>query len=125
MYTCTIISDGHSILWSKGGQVFQDSLKLGPAAGHQLCPVEMLLASLGWCTVETVWAVARNKSFPLKGIRVDLVLKWNDTKGEIPEYAVSVGLRGDLSEREQTILQRSVDLCKIRKILSAPAMFHH
>ncbi len=81
-------------------------------------PFEILLESLGACTVITIRHCVSQVEIPLEDISVQLDGHWvkeNDEKKY--HIKVTLQLRGDLSDKDLERIRRASDRCPVHKIL--------
>ncbi len=84
------------------------------------CPVELLAASLASCITLTLAAVAEHKEIELGNLEVEVGI---EQEGEGGRISATIGVRGNLTEREKKILFNSAKYCEVGKLLEGPVAF--
>ena len=102
-----VSSRSHS--WIVDEPVELDGDDLGPN------PFELLLGAVGSCTVVTVAHYAAQGGVPLEGLWVDVDGTWDDAKQF--HIAVTMRVRGDLSEKDLGRLMAYTRKCAVHKLL--------
>jgi putative redox protein len=83
-------------------------------------PMELLLASLGACTVITLRMYARRKGWPLDGVRAEVAF---DDRGQGTRLIrMSVACEGDLDGAQRDRLLQIANACPVHKILTGGVM---
>jgi putative redox protein len=83
-------------------------------------PMELLLASLGACTVITLRMYARRKGWPLDGVRAEVAF---DDRGQGTRLIrMSVTCEGALDGAQRDRLLQIANACPVHKILTGGVM---
>jgi putative redox protein len=88
-----------------------------------MCPVELLSSALASCVTLTLRAVAEIRGFPVESINVRVVTTPDYGRPARAEHRIEIGLQGNLSEKERTILFREAKSCHVHKLLSGENSF--
>jgi putative redox protein len=85
-------------------------------------PYDMLLASLGSCTVVTVWYIASKMKTPIEKLWVDLEIS-STGHGKERRHSIRMVLRvrGRLDEKDLEKIRGYADSCPIHRLLSKAA----
>jgi len=111
-YTVTLTDDGgHQWLGDEPGEL--GGADAGPS------PSQLLLSSLGTCTVITLQMFAARKQWPLAGIAVELQFNPNGkpTAGGT-EITRNITLQGDLNSEQRERLLQAANACPMHKVLT-------
>ena len=110
-YQVLLRAEGHSWLVDEPPEVDGDGLAPNP--------FDMLLGSLGSCTLITVWHHAVKGKVPVERMWLDTEIA-RTGKGKDRRYDIRLVLkvRGDLSEEDLARIRRYADLCPVHGILS-------
>ena len=110
-YQVLLRTNGHSWLVDEPPGVGGDGLAPNP--------FDMLLGSLGSCTLITVWHHAATGKVPVEKMWIDTEIA-RTGRGKDARYDVGLVLkvRGDLSEQDLARIKRYADLCPVHGILS-------
>jgi putative redox protein len=86
-------------------------------------PFDLLLGSLGACTIVIVTHYAKQSSIPLEKMWVDLEDEWRK-EGEEEKYYIKAKIRfaGNLSDEDIKRLRNSAARCPVRRILEKAAV---
>lgn len=112
-YETAIDADGHGLISDV------DASKGGRDAGPD--PHELLLASLGACTVMTVRMYADRKGWPLRSVVATATHEARRSDGA-PSHLFSINLRidADLTDEQRTRLMEIAHRCPIHRALVEP-----
>lgn len=81
-------------------------------------PAQLLLSSLGSCTVITLQMYAARKQWPLDAVQVDLQFNPNGKKApDSTEISRHITLQGDLSDEQRERLLQIANACPMHKAL--------
>lgn len=112
-YQQTIKAGSHTFFadqpTAKGGQ------DTGPA------PYDLLLASLGACTSQTLRMYAERKQLPLAGVSVSVSRMRIDVEGQAPIERLerTISLTGDLTAEQKQRMLEIADKCPIARTLKS------
>jgi putative redox protein len=82
-------------------------------------PHHLLLASLGACTAQTLRLYAQRKTWPLRGVEVQLAFNPDGAPaGGGSELRRRITLRGELSEEQRQRLLEIANKCPIHRVLT-------
>jgi len=84
---------------------------------QELCPWELLAASLASCITLTLAAVAAHKGIEVGGLETEVEIEPGEEGGRV---RVVLQLREGLTEREEKILLNSARYCEVGKFLEGP-----
>lgn len=111
-YTVTLTDDaGHQWLGDEPEE--RGGADAGPS------PAQLLLSSLGTCTVITLQMFAAHKQWPLTGVAVELHFNPNGKPAAgTTEITRHITLQGDLSSEQSERLLQAANACPMHKVLS-------
>lgn len=128
------MSEDRKVFVSMGPEGFQSTVKVG---GHSLladepeslggtdsgpAPYELLASGLGACTVMTLRMYANLKKWDLKGMKVAVSHRKEDSedgKSRIDVFTREIEFQGDLDEKQHERLLIIADKCPVHKTLSS------
>ena len=119
-YTTEIHASGHALLADEPSSV--GGADKGPS------PYELLMASLGSCTVMTLRMYADKKAWALEGVKCELLFArihardcadCEQQEGMIGRFTRTIALTGDLSEEQRTRLLEIANKCPVHRTLTS------
>ncbi|MQQ99281.1 OsmC family protein [Glaciimonas soli] len=111
-YTVTLTDDqGHQWLGDEPAEA--GGADAGPS------PSQILLSSLGTCTIITLQMYAARKQWPLTGVEVRLQFNPNGKPAaDVTDITRHITLQGDLDSEQRERLLQVANACPIHKVLS-------
>lgn len=119
-YRCIVKYSEKKISWSRDTSNYSNYINID-CERESICPVELLLVSLGWCMVLTVIAVAENKKYDLKNAEININLNLDEKFNS--KFEIGISLDGNLEEKARKILVRSAKVCKVHRMIAGKSEF--
>jgi len=103
-----------------GGELVTDAPVDNQGKGESFSPTDLVAAALGTCMLTIVGIVAERHGWPVEGAKASVEKGMvADPIRRIGRLEVVITIPGELSEKEQELLQKAAMTCPVHKSLSA------